>query len=192
MKVTAFNGSPRIKGNTFILLNKVCEQLNSEGITTEIINIGSETLMGCQACGSCKQSANRQCIFNNDPINNWVEKICNSDGILLASPVYFADVSSQTKAFIDRVGYVARANNFLFENKVAAPVIAVRRAGAIPAFNTINNFFFINKMIIPGSSYWNLGIGRDIGDVENDSEGLDNMIDLGQKMSWLIKLINRN
>lgn len=186
MKVTAFNGSPRKNGNTSILIKKMFEVFNANGIETELINIGSEAIMGCQACGVCKTTQDNKCCRDNDSINKWVEKAKDSDGIILGSPVYFADISGQTKIFIDRVGYVARANNFLFEDKIGMAVTAVRRAGALPTFNTINNFFLVNKMIVPGSSYWNLGIGRNIGEVNSDTEGMENMIDLAERASKLI------
>ena len=124
--------------------------------------------------------------FENKIINVCIEKMIEADGIILGSPVYFSNVTTEMKALIDCAGYVARANNHLFTRKVGAAVVAVRRAGAIHVFNSINHFFLIGQMIIPGSSYWNLGIGREIGEVEDDEEGLMTMKVLGQNMAWLL------
>jgi multimeric flavodoxin WrbA len=110
-----------------------------------------------------------------------------ADGIILASPTYFADITSEMKAVIDRAGYVAKANADMFRRKVGAAVIAVRRAGSVHAFDSINHFFLISQMIIPGSCYWNMGIGRTKGEVEQDEEGLRTMQLLGQNMAWLLK-----
>ena len=113
--------------------------------------------------------------------------MAEADGIILGSPVYFSMMTPELKALIDRSGYVARANSDLFKRKVGAAVVAVRRAGAIPTFDAINHFFLISQMIVPGSSYWNIGIGRKKGDVESDKEGMETMEDLGRNMAWLIK-----
>jgi multimeric flavodoxin WrbA len=112
-----------------------------------------------------------------------------ADGIILASPTYFADISSELKALIDRAGLVARANGDMFRRKVGAAVVAVRRGGSIHAIDSINHFFLIGQMIIPGSSYWNMGFGLEIGDIEKDEEGLQTMETLGQNMAWLINKI---
>jgi multimeric flavodoxin WrbA len=113
-----------------------------------------------------------------------------ADGIILGSPTYVADVSPEIKALIDRACMVARANEGLFRRKAGAAVVAVRRAGAMHAFDALNHFFLISEMIIPGSSYWNIGIGREKGDVENDAEGIQTMKTLGRNMAWLLKRIH--
>jgi multimeric flavodoxin WrbA len=110
-----------------------------------------------------------------------------ADGIILGSPVYFSMMSPELKALIDRAGYVALANDSLFKRKVGAAVVAVRRAGGVPTFDAINHFFLISQMIIPASSYWNVGFGRKKGDVKDDKEGLKIMEDLGKNMAWLLK-----
>lgn len=190
MKIVAFNGSPRKDGNTYLLLKTVCEGLEKEGIDTEIIHVGDRNIHGCIACMKCRENGDNKCIFNDDIVNEAVGKIMDSDGIILGSPVYFADLSSQMKAFIDRVGYVCRPNKLL-KRKVCASVVAVRRNGAIAAFNSMNNLFTISEAIIVGSSYWNQGIGKNIGDVENDTEGIQTMKDLASNMSWVLKMINK-
>ena len=189
MKVVAFNGSARKDGNTAILLNRVLKVLESEGIETELIQLAGEQIHGCTACGVCYKIKNKQCKIVNDNVNLYIEKMTSADGILLGSPTYFSMMSPEMKALIDRTGFVARANSDLFKRKVGAAVVAVRRAGGIPTFDAINHFFLITQMIIPGSSYWNVGIGLNKGDVEKDQEGIKTMEDLGKNMAWLIKKI---
>ena len=190
MKVIAFNGSPRKDGNTSILIDCVFQELKKNGIETEFIQLGGQKLRGCTACRQCFQNQNQRCVIKDDVINDCIEKIIAADGIILGSPTYFADITTETKALIDRAGLVAKANNDLFKRKVGAAVIAVRRAGSVHAFESINNFFLINQMIIPGSCYWNLGMGREKGEVLQDEEGLRTMRILGENMTWLLKKIS--
>jgi len=187
MKVTAFNGSARKGGNTSIMLQKVFSELGREGIDTELVELAGAPIRGCVACYGCFRNKNRRCTIHDDVVNDAIAKMDASDGIIIASPTYFADITSETKALIDRSGMVARANDFMFRRKVGAGVVAVRRGGAIHAFDSINHFFLIGEMIIPGSSYWNIGIGREIGDVEEDAEGMATMETLGRNMAWLMK-----
>jgi multimeric flavodoxin WrbA len=190
MKVVAFNGSARKDGNTAILIRKVFSELEAEGIETELVQMAGKKIRGCTACGKCYENKDKRCVVDNDILNECIEKMVEADGIILGSPTYFADVSTEMKALIDRVGFVARANSDMLQRKVGAAVVAVRRAGAIHVFDTINHFFLISQMIIPGSFYWNLGIGRKPGQVEQDSEGLETMELLGRNMAWLLKKIN--
>jgi multimeric flavodoxin WrbA len=187
MKVIAFNGSARKNGNTAILIRKVFSELDAEGIGTEMIQLAGRTIRGCTACRKCYDNKNKRCAIDNDFANECIEKMLEADGIILGSPTYFADVTAEMKALIDRAGYVARANSFMLRRKVGAAVVAARRAGFIHAFDSINHFFLISQMIVPGSSYWNLGIGKAIGDVEQDEEGLETMSTLGRNMAWLLK-----
>jgi len=191
MKIIAFNGSPREKGNTDILLNTVMGEISKEGIETEIIQIGKHNLHGCIACGMCKENKDKKCVISHDKLNEYLAKMIDADGIILGSPVYFSDVTSNIKSLMDRAGYVGRANGDLFKYKLGAGVVAVRRAGAMHTFDTLNHFFLINHMIVPGSSYWNIGIGRDPGDVSNDAEGLQTMVNLGKNIVWLLKKIKQ-
>jgi len=187
MKVVAFNGSPRKKGNTEILINEVFKVLKSEGIETELISLGNKPVHGCTACMKCREIQDGKCHIKNDHLNYCIEKMVEADGIIIGSPVYFADVTPEVKALIDVAGYVTRGNGHLLKRKVGAGVIAVRRGGALHAFETINNFFLINQMIVPGSSYWNFGMGKNPGDVLNDKEGIKTMQILGENMAWLLK-----
>jgi multimeric flavodoxin WrbA len=190
LKVVAFNGSARKDGNTAILIRRVLNVLDSEGIETELIQMAGQQIHGCTACGTCIKIRNKQCKIVNDNVNCYIEKMAAADGIILGSPTYFSMMTSEMKALIDRAGFVSRANGDLFKRKVGAAVVAVRRAGGIPTFDGINHFFLINQMIIPGSSYWNVGIGLKRGDVESDKEGLETMDNLGRNMVWLIKKLS--
>ena len=190
MKVIAFNGSARKEGNTSILLNLVLEELKVEGIETELYSLAGKPIQGCIACFKCHEKKNRRCNVEKDIINECIQKMDEADGILLGSPTYFADVSAGMKALIERSGMVAKANNNMYKRKVGAAVVAVRRAGAIHVFDSLNYFFTINEMIIPGSSYWNIGIGRQPGEVNSDAEGVQTMKNLGKNMAWLMKKIN--
>ncbi len=189
MKVIAFNGSAREKGNTRMLLDVVMKQLNGEGIETELIWLGNESLAGCRACYLCMKNKDGLC-SQDDKLNDYLKKMIEADGILLGSPTYFANVSANMKALIERCGMVARVNGDLLKRKVGAGVVAVRRAGSFHVFSSLNAFFLIGQMIVVGSSYWNLGIGKDPGQVADDAEGIKTMEDLGQNMAWLLKRIS--
>jgi multimeric flavodoxin WrbA len=190
MKVVAFNGSARKDGNTAILIREVFAELDAEGIKTEMIQMAGKTIHGCIACGKCFENKNQRCAIDNDFANECIEKMLEADGIILASPTYFGDVSTEMKALIDRAGFVARANPDMLKRKIGAAVVAVRRAGALHVFDSINHFFLIGQMIVVGSSYWNVGIGLAIGDVEQDQEGIETMRTLGRNMAWLLKKIH--
>jgi len=191
MKVVAFNGSARRDGNTALLIRRVLGILDEKGIETELIQLAGEHLSGCRACRGCIEKKNRRCVNESDRVNEYIGKMLEADGIILGSPVYFSMMTSEMKALIDRSGYVARANSHMFKRKVGAAVVAVRRAGAMTTFDAINNFFLISQMIVPGSSYWNLGVGSKKGDVENDAEGMATMEILGRNMAWLLKKLKR-
>jgi len=190
IKVVALNGSARKGGNTAILLRCVLRELEDEGIETELIELSGAKIHGCLACRKCSQNKDRRCAQKDDMGNVLIEKMEHADGILLGSPTYVADISPEIKALMDRACLVSRANGGLFRRKVGAAVVAVRRAGAIHAFDALNHFFLISEMIIPGSSYWNIGIGLQPGDVEHDEEGMQTMKTLGRNMAWLLKKIH--
>lgn len=190
MKVVAFNGSPRKNGNSATLLKHVLSELENEGIETEMVHIGGKPLHGCTACMQCFENRDGHCIIDDDLINDCIEKMSGADGIIIASPTYFADVSTETKALIDRAGLVAMANDYLFSRKVGAAVVAVRRAGGIHVYDSINHFFGISNMVTVGSTYWNVGIGHAPGEVEGDNEGIRTMENLGKNMAWLLKKLH--
>jgi multimeric flavodoxin WrbA len=187
MKVLGINCSPRKGGNTEILINEVFKALQNEGIVTEFFQLGGKTVAGCIACMKCRKKKDGICHQKNIVINDCIDKMLKADGIIIGSPVYFADLTADAKALIDVAGYALRGAGNPLKRKIGAAVIAVRRAGAINAFDSINNFFLINEMIIPGSSYWNIATGREKGDVLKDEEGMKTMRVLGENMAWLLK-----
>jgi len=187
MKVVAFSGSARKGGNTAKLLSLALAELAAQGIETELVELAGQPVQGCIACYSCFKEKNHRCAVDKDIINECIAKMEAADGILLGSPTYFADLSASMKALIERCGMVSRANGDLFKRKVGAGVVAVRRAGAYHVFSSLNAFFLIGQMIVVGSSYWNIGIGREPGEAMGDAEGVKTMKDLGQNMAWLLQ-----
>jgi multimeric flavodoxin WrbA len=186
MKVVAFNGSPRKDGNTTILINHVFRELEKEGIETELVQLSGREIHGCIACYKCFENKDQHCAVKDDIANECIEKMIQAEGILLGSPVYFTDVTSEMKALIDRSGFVSLANGGLYKNKVSAAVVAVRRSGAIHTFNTMTHFFLAGQMILIGRG---IGVGRNKGEVEKDEEGIQSVKVLGQRMAWLLKKI---
>jgi multimeric flavodoxin WrbA len=164
MKVVAFNGSPRKDGNTELSIKTVFSELDKEGIATELVQLGGVNIRGCRACFKCFEKKNMRCI-QDDELNSFVEKMRESEGIIIGSPTYFGNVSTEVKALIDR-------------------------AGAIHVYSSINLFFGIGHMIIPGSSYWNVAFGRNPGEVLKDEEGMATFRDLGRNMAWLLKKLH--
>jgi multimeric flavodoxin WrbA len=189
LKVVAFNGSARKGGNTAILLGYVLKELETEGIETELIELSGLEINGCRACHACSKLKNHRCAQTGDIVNDCIAKIEAADGLLLGSPTYYSNITPEIAALMHRAFYVAGANGGLFRRKVGAAVVVARRAGAIPAFDALNYFFLISQMIVPGSSYWNVGYGLEKGDVEKDEEAIRVMKTLGQNMAWLLKKI---
>jgi multimeric flavodoxin WrbA len=191
MKVVAVNGSARKGGNTAMLIETVFGPLREAGHECELIELGASDIRGCTACGKCREKADRRCHGRKDDGNEVIARLFDADAILLGSPTYFADITPELKAIIDRAGYVARGNGNPFARKPGAAVVAVRRAGAIHAFDSINHFFLIGEMVIVGSSYWNVGIGGPKGAVAEDDEGIATMRRLGENMSWVMERLAR-
>ena len=189
MKVVAINGSPRKDGNTRLLLEATLKPLAEAGWETEYIQIGGKNIHGCRACGKCWETQDGRCVFGKDIFNEVNQKVLGAEAVILGSPTYFADVTAEMKAFIDRCGVVAMANGSLLAGKIGAAVVAVRRGGAIHVFDTMNHLFQISQMVLPGSTYWNMGYGMDPGHVAEDAEALRNMRHLGQSIDWLGKAI---
>jgi multimeric flavodoxin WrbA len=190
MKILGINGSARRDGNTAMMIERIFETLRSDGFQCEMVQLSGKQISGCRACDNCIRMKNERCVIEGDMVNEIIEKMKEADCIILGSPVYFSNITPEMKALIDRSGRVAKANGYLFKRKVGAGVVAVRRTGAMPAFNDLNYFFLVEQMIVPGSSYWNICIGRDIGDVGNDREGMKTMDDLAANISWLVKKLH--
>ena len=187
MKVVAFNGSHKKDGNTSILIKHVFNELEKQGIETDLVQLSDKQIHGCIACYKCIKNKDRQCAVKNDAANEYIEKMLGADGIILGSPVYFHDVTPEMKALIDRTGFVSRSNDRMFKNKVGASVVALRRSGGISSLDTMNHFFLSGEIIIVGRG---IGFGMEKGDVEKDDEGMGLVKSLGQRMAWLLKKVH--
>ena len=191
LKVVAFNGSPRTNGNTMQSLKIVLAQLEKQGIETEIVQLGGRKVFGCLSCGKCAELQNHRCARQDDEMNTFIQKMEEADGILIGSPTYFSNVSTEVKALIDRCGFVAKANGgTMYKGKVGAAVVAVRRAGSTFTYSAINFFFGISEITICTSSYWNMTLALEPGDVQKDAEGIQTFEVLGQNMAKLLKQVN--
>ena len=186
MYVVAFNGSPREKGNTHHMVQQLFAPLESAGITCEEVRIGGVAVRGCLACGKCRKQHPGRCAQTQDPMNEWIEKMCAADGIILASPTYFANVTTEMKALIDRAGFACGGQKML-ARKLGAPVVVARRGGAIQVYNALMAFYGINEMVVPMSNYWNMAFGLEPGAVMQDAEGLGTMTKLGEQLAWLLQ-----
>jgi multimeric flavodoxin WrbA len=189
MYAVAINGSPRKGGNTETLLKEVLGQLDDAGWETELVKVGGTAIRGCIACEKCFENKDNACSVKKDKFNEIFAKMLKADAMILGSPTYFAAVSADLKALIERAGYVAYANDHAFAGKIGAAVVAVRRGGATHTFDTINHMFQMSRMVLPGSTYWNIGFGLGKGEVREDQEGLANMRHIGKCIDWLGKCI---
>lgn len=189
MKVIGINGSARVHGNTAILLSIVFEELEKQGVQTEMISFGQEIIHPCKACFACGGKGN--CVHHKDDFTNIFEKLVQADGILLASPSYSADVSANMKAFIERAAVVADMNPEILKHKAGASISVARRAGALSALDTMHHFFLNHEMFVVGSTYWNIAYGQMPGDVVQDEEGIANMKNLGKNMAFLLKRLSQ-
>ena len=192
MYALAVNGSPRKGGNTDILLREVLAELDDAGWETEFVKVGGTAIRGCIACHKCFENKDNKCSIKKDNFNGIYGKMVAADAMILGSPTYFAAVSADLKALIERAGFVAYANDHAFSGKIGAAVVAVRRGGATHVFDSINHMFQMSRMIIPGSTYWNMGIGLEKKEVQEDAEGMANMRHLGKAIDWLGKTIKPN
>lgn len=191
MKAVAFNCSPRKDGNTAHMLRAVLEVLESEGIETELVQVGGKLLHGCTGCGSCRKTGDLKCILPDDGMNEMAAKMTSADGVIIGSPTYYSDLTTEAKALIDRVGYMNGGAGNLLRRKVAASVSPARRAGAVHVLDSINHFFMINEMVVVSSSYWNVSLARLPDDYEKDAEGIRTMQNLGSNMAWVMKKLEK-
>ena len=189
-KVVAFNGSPRDGGNTSILIGEILDELREAGIETEEVQIGrGRVKRGCTACMKCFENRDSRCVFDDDIVNSCIVKMREADGIILGSPVYFLDITAEMKGLIDRAGLVSMANNDLYRKKVGAVVTAVRRAGGSNTLDSMLHFLLFSKMVVAGAPV--LGVGRNIGDVRNDAEGMQRARETGQTLAWLLRSLEK-
>lgn len=184
MKVLLFNGSPRANGCTFTTLTVIAEVLNSQGIETEILQIGNKPVQDCIACGGCAEKG--ICVFSNDPVNEWIEKAKSADGFVFGTPVYYAHPSGRILSAMDRLFY-AGGNNFA--HKPAAVVASARRAGTTATLDAIVKHLSISQMPIISSTYWNMVHGNTPDEAKQDLEGMQTMHNLGENMAWILKCI---
>ncbi|MDF2504553.1 flavodoxin family protein [Clostridium sp.] len=189
MKVVAFNGSPNKDGNTYHAIKILAGELEKEGIETEIVHVGNKVVRGCIACNNCVKNKNERCIISTDPVNEWIQKMKEADGIILGSPVHYSAIAGTMKSFLDRAFYVTSVNDGMLRHKVGASVVAVRRAGGIPTFNQLNNYINYSEMLMPTSNYWNVINGTAPGEARQDEEGVQIMSVLGKNMAWLMNLV---
>ncbi len=186
MKVVAFNGSARPRGNCAIMIREVFKPLERQGIKTELVQLSELTIEPCRACYQCAENRDQRCALGDDDLNHCIARMQAADGVILASPTYIGDVSSAMKALLDRAGLVSRVNGNLFRRKVGAALTAASWGGAIHAFETMNNFFLIGEMIVVGSGNWNLAFGREPGEVAGDAKAMQNLATLGENLAWLL------
>lgn len=186
MKVIGINGSARKNGNTAILMNTVFEELNKSGIETELVQLAGERIEPCRACWSCGGKEN--CVYQKDCFCSLFDKLKKADGILLGSPVYSANITSNMQAFLERAAVVTDMNQSsgLLKYKVGAAVTSLRRGGALQAVDAMNHFFLNHEMFVAGSIYWNMAYGQNPGDVRQDQEGMANMVNIGRNMAFLL------
>ena len=189
MKVVAFNGSPRKDGNTYHALSVVGEALMEAGIEFEQIQVGNKLVRGCTACMGCVKNRDERCVFVDDGVNDWIQKMKEADGILLGAPVHFAGIAGTMKSFLDRAFYVTSVNNSMLRHKVGATVVAVRRSGGVSTFDSINHYITYSEMIMPATNYWNVTHGLKPGEAGQDGEGNQIMRVLGKNMAWLLKVL---
>jgi multimeric flavodoxin WrbA len=187
MRVLGISGSPRSGGNTEILIKTALGILADSGLETEYLSLADRPVNPCLACGGCGKSETAECVQDDLAFEGVVEKVSAADGLLIGSPVYFGSATPQIMALLDRVGYVARRHPQLLRRKVGAAIAVGRRAGQNFTFAQLNYFFLISEMIVPGSSYWNVAVGREKGEVEEDHEGMETIKTLARNMAWLIK-----
>lgn len=192
MKLIAFNGSPRKNGNTQILIKEVFKNIEKHCIETEIVQVGGNLLHGCSSCYACFKTKDGVCRLKDDRMNEFIAKVHEADAIILASPTYYGAVTAEMKAFIDRLGLTSISAGRTLTHKIGAAVVSVRRAGAVNVYDSLNRFMLGSGMIVPGSSYWNMGIGEKPGDILDDAEGMHNMSDLGEQLAWLMKVMQQN
>lgn len=184
MNVLLINGSPNKRGCTYTALAEIVKELEKENVETEIFHIGARPIRGCTGCKQCRESG--LCAYTDDVVNEVIEKARGADGFIFGSPVHFASASGSMTALMDRLFYAASS---AFAYKPGASVVSARRAGTTAAYDQLNKYIGISKMIMVPSQYWNMVHGHTPEEVQQDQEGLQIMRTLGKNMAWLLKLI---
>jgi multimeric flavodoxin WrbA len=189
MKVLGINGSPHKNGNTALMIRTVFAEIEKAGIETELYQIADHPVKPCTACRACFKNKNGFCALEGDALNDLLSRMYAADGIIMGSPVYSSDVTAQIKAVLDRCSMVLAANRGRLKHKAGAAVVAARRGGATHTLDTLTHFLHSKEMFLVGSTYWNMAYGNAAGEAEADTEGMENMRNLGENMAWLIKRI---
>ena len=184
MHVLMLNGSPHPKGCTYTALSCVAEQLGKHGVDSEIVQLGTKPVSGCLACGKCFESG--YCVFKDDGVNAFIDKLKAADGLVVGSPTYYAAPNGALCAFLDRVFFMKSTP---YAYKPACAVVSCRRGGASANFDRLNKYFTINRMSVVSSQYWNSVHGYTPDDVMKDAEGLQTMRTLADNMAWLLRCI---
>lgn len=187
MKMIGFNGSPRKDGNTTTLMSCLFQEIEKEGIETELIQLSAKKIHGCIACYKCFENRDQRCAVKDDAANEYIERMTTAQGIVLGSPSYFQSVTAEMKALIDRAGFVGLANGRMYKNKVGAALSCFRRTGGLHAIEIMNHFFLSNELVIAGRA---MGVARDRGEVEKDEEGVQAARSLGRRVAWLLKKLH--
>lgn len=182
MRVIAFNGSPHEDGNTAAALRVVVKELEAGGIEVETVHVGKESIRGCTGCNGCRKT--RRCVIDDDIVNECRDKVNAADGVILASPTYYAGVAGTMKSFLDRLFYAGVDLRY----KAGTAVVAVRRSGGVPAFHQLNDYLNLAQAVIVPSFYWNVAHGE-AGDIGEDGEGVAIMENLGRNMAWLLRAL---
>ncbi len=188
LKAVLISGSPRKGGNTEIILSKCAEKLSKAGIQTKLISLSEANILPCTACMYCKKGK-PECSIKKDDFSTIFNLVIESDIVILGSPVYFGSATAQIKALIDRVGYVSRGNGNLLSKKIGAPIVVARRAGHNFTYAQLLCWYTINDMIIPGSTYWNIGFASAKGEIENDIECIKTIEKLAENIIFLAEKI---
>lgn len=183
MKVLLINGSPRAKGNTSVALDEMVKIFEAEGVEAEVVNIGTKVVRGCVACGQCNKLG--KCAFD-DVVNELAPKFEAADGLVVASPVYYASANATLVACLDRLFFSAKFDKTM---KVGASVVCARRGGLSATFDELNKYFTIAGMPVVSSTYWNSIHGGAPGEAAQDEEGLHTMRQLARNMTFLMKSI---
>lgn len=183
MKVILVNGSPHAKGCTYTALMEAAKTLESQGIETELFQVGTKPIAGCIGCGTCRKSGS---CFQKDVVQEFLEKAKEADGFLFGSPIHYASATGAITSLMDRAFY---SGSRYLAGKPAAAVVSCRRGGASAGFDQLNKYFTINGMPVVSSQYWNMVHGSCAEDVLKDEEGLQTMRTLAQNMAWLLKCI---
>jgi multimeric flavodoxin WrbA len=192
MHAIAICGSPRKGGNTEYLLRRCLEVLGRFDVGGELVTLRDKTIRGCRACGTCARLKDKTCATKNDDFHAVFEAMQGADIIVVGSPVYFGSAAPELMALLDRAGYVSRQCGNLMSRKLGGPIAVARRAGHNFTYAQLLYWYMINDMIVPGSSYWNVALAREPGEVSSDREGIATIDRFAENLAWLARRLASN